>query len=635
MLALAVLPWLLGCSVASVDASPGDIAKNTCSSNEDCAGGFCADQRCVAANGQFGTFLFQVTPATDADLVTGIQLKTVSNLATSGGALDIQLDPLVNVTGHITAAPVAGCTPAFLDAMGAVSSNVASDQSVPAQVTLTPSSEVLGVYAAPTVAQASWDESTQSYPFQLKVPPGDYDIYIEPAAQAADSKCILPPQLAPKVTVNTKYLTIDTPVPSNFQLSVSWPPQTDTLKDWYADMLDPVSGLVISNRVPLVQTAGPDPTGHYLANLTYAPVAADSSGPTGQELIRLQFEPPSCTPSGALAGSCPGVPTPTLFMARDALSVFTPASGTLTQFTQLPKTVHVEGQVTVLGLATYAAAHVSLVAQQLAGIAPGLFAAFSRTVDTASDGTFAIDLLPGTYTAYAVPVSDVSHCGSGQVSGCFAQAGQAWDVAASPTTQGGRLIELSAAIPVVGAVADFGGHPLVGAQVQMAASASELSSDVLAQTLGNNQSLFAARASSDIVVDSGAFKIWSDPGTLDLSVRPQAGTGFPWLVRPSIGVASTAYTSGLNLGAMQIPLPVPYQGTVEISDGSGAGTLGAGALIRAYVYVQATQHASSTSVNYTADPTSAQFVLQVAETRADDVGHFELLIPAKLNTSGP
>jgi len=86
-----------------------------------------------------------------------------------------------------------------------------------------------------------------------------------------------------------------------------------------------------------------------------------------------------------------------------------------------------------------------------------------------------------------------------------------------------------------------------------------------------------------------------------------------------------------TLGVLVMPYPVPYTGRISVVDATDVEEDGTGtvqglsqALIRAYIYLD--QDGS-----YIDDPTGAASVLQIGETRADQDGQFELLIPANLN----
>ena len=119
-----------------------------------------------------------------------------------------------------------------------------------------------------------------------------------------------------------------------------------------------------------------------------------------------------------------------------------------------------------------------------------------------------------------------------------------------------------------------------------------------------------------MVNDAGFFSLLADPGVYDLSVRPRQNTGFAWFVKPKV----EAVASPLDLGEMLMPLPIAYTGVVTAPLDANTVKPVPGAVIRAYVYMT-----SKTPAGVTTDPTQAESVLQIAETRADGAGNFELL----------
>jgi hypothetical protein len=76
-------------------------------------------------------------------------------------------------------------------------------------------------------------------------------------------------------------------------------------------------------------------------------------------------------------------------------------------------------------------------------------------------------------------------------------------------------------------------------------------------------------------------------------------------------------TGELDLGTVVAPLPVEYRGTMKSAD---TQTFVPSALIRAYAYVRSNEH--------TNDPSVATSLVQVAETRTNESGEFQLLLPA-------
>ena len=120
-------------------------------------------------------------------------------------------------------------------------------------------------------------------------------------------------------------------------------------------------------------------------------------------------------------------------------------------------------------------------------------------------------------------------------------------------------------------------------------------------------------------LDNGDFELSADPPSVNVSVRPEAETGFAWLVRPNVPVE---VPGNVDLGELTLPLPVAYRGTVTVLDGVALP----GVLIRAYVLLGPEGYASRRD-----DPENpAEAVVQVAEAWADTHGEFELLVPERL-----
>jgi hypothetical protein len=118
---------------------------------------------------------------------------------------------------------------------------------------------------------------------------------------------------------------------------------------------------------------------------------------------------------------------------------------------------------------------------------------------------------------------------------------------------------------------------------------------------------------------NGYFSIEADPGVFDVSVRMPDDAGFAWLVRSRVPIDEQRH----DLGALTLPLPVVYSGTVIAAETGPVPR----ALIRAYVYVDANGNVQDVGAE---SDMRLKSVLQVAETRARDNGTFELRLPARL-----
>ena len=599
--ALACAASLLSsCDVATVASAPSTIAQNRCDSDSACGGGVCVANQCRSLSGALQSLLFEVTPPADGSPIAGVPFRnTVNPLPGPDAPLELVLDPISQVVGRVTIGK-GTCTdgPTFYN--GTTEYAKASDGSIPAFVTLIRSQTALGLYSSDSVVKSVLTNSSY-YAFSVNVPPGDYDVYVEPETQMGNS-CSVPPQLRRGQHFNGGSLLLEIPLPepNSFELHVSWPLADGALDAWSVDMLDPLSGRVLSNRVSL--TASNSKKNDYVATLAYSPVLVGEPGvQEAEQLVRLS--PPD-----------DGTARPTVLLARSALGLFNANAGTLTQFTALPSPVHLQGQVAAENTPELVASTVTLVATQIAGLDPGVLASFVRTVVVGKDGQFELDVLPGTYRVSAVPSIQLNDTKADQL----AAVSENWVVASSPSVQAGKLVTLGHPLRISGSVKDASNVGVATALVQAIASPASIQSDVLHQALGETS--FVPRASTGSVDKNGAFALLADSGTFDVSVRPLASTGFGWLVCPNVSVGANA---GPNL-VQTIPLPVVYSGTVTTS-GDDKSTVPNG-LIRAYIYLSRGQ--------YVTDPSKADSVLQVAETRADRTGAFDILIPAQVNAPG-
>jgi hypothetical protein len=161
------------------------------------------------------------------------------------------------------------------------------------------------------------------------------------------------------------------------------------------------------------------------------------------------------------------------------------------------------------------------------------------------------------------------------------------------------------------------GDPVTGLPVQLSATPRALETGVMDRARG--LSPFVPQAASLGQTEQGHFEVLADYGLFDLSVRPDPSSGYGWWVRPGIDV----HAPEPSVGELRALFPVRYWGSVESQDVAGAV---ADALIRAFVYLDL-------DGGVTDDPALATSVIQVAETRADADGRFQLLMPQRLDIS--
>jgi hypothetical protein len=617
---------LFGCDVTAVELAPDTSAVNECSGDGECSGGICRAGRCVALQGAFSTVLLDITvpPSASGDFAGVEYLQRLDQLALGGENREIMLAPVAHVSGAVHIDPYqVGATTSDLcqlafqadDPTLTVSADV--DGNIPVDVSFTPSDRILGLATstyASTVSTAGLEgvDPAPALSFAINVPPGDYDIYLQPRAPAAGG-CNIPPHLLRRVAVQQGNVSLDLelPTPASFALTIQWPVSTNqkSLDGWAVDMLDPLSGRVISTRAVLGNPLSKGSLSEYQTTISYAPVELESSM---SELVRLS--PPA------------SLDAPTIVLARSVLELFSKGTGILNQFEDYPDAVDVEGQVTLAGSTTPMGATVTLVASNIDGVGDGVFASYRRTVSADSDGNFNVKLLPGSYHVYAVPTSAGTMADSDTGNRVAAATQTEWQVAASPAMQAGKVVELLPVTHLVGtATTPAGRQVAAGATVAAVASPSEVQVDLLTSA-AQGDFAFAPTAQSSPVNSKGEFDVEADPGTFDISVRPPEDSGFSWFVS-RVTVLAAVTPEPQKLGSILLPLPVPYTGRLSVratQSGTATGAAVSEALIRAYVYLDA----DAKNID---DPTKAASVVQIGETRADANGDFELLIPANLN----
>jgi hypothetical protein len=237
----------------------------------------------------------------------------------------------------------------------------------------------------------------------------------------------------------------------------------------------------------------------------------------------------------------------------------------------------------------------------------GLASSYVTTVETDSLGRFQVSLPRGTYRVVAAP-DEGSGLGAETVT---------WTLGMSPEVQLGRAIEVRPLAKVHGTLVAARGEPITGFPVRLSASPTVLKTAVLDRARG--LSPFVPRALTEGHSEQGHFEVNTDYGVFDLSVRPNPASGYGWFVKAGI----TVNEPEPPVGELRSLFPVRYWGVVASQDVAGPV---ADALIRTYVYLD--QEGQLTD-----DPELARSVIQVAETRADSEGTFELLLPQRLHVA--
>ena len=380
-LALSLLSPL-GCALSTSADLQEDTATNTCRDNSDCGdNGRCSGSSCRAIQGQFDSVLFEVTApgtATSADF-SGITFLGTRNVDPAGGRLDLEMGAVAEVTGVITPPPI--------NREGAC---VFDFSAAPLRVTLTPTERLLGLSARiyTTLAEECADETCESAAFGLRVPPGEYSVFVkpEPVQVAPDDSrviCDVVPQLFRSVEIGPArvQLPLVLPDPSSLLVTVysTFDGEAAQLDGYTVDMVDSVSGRRLSTARQLEAAVAVDDHAEYAVELQYSAPIGDLAD-TAQDLVRLS--PPE------------GVAAPAVLMERAGLELFA-GEAVIEQLQELPSAITLEGRVERANTEP-ASASVTLRATALDFLEPGTLASYQRTVETDEQGRFQVELLPGT-----------------------------------------------------------------------------------------------------------------------------------------------------------------------------------------------------------------------------------------------
>ena len=607
LISLAAALFGVGCTLPDIEDLEESRTQNECSEDSECGpGNSCSEGVCRAPESDFDTVLIAVTPsATDSSAAAGLRfLTTVGDFATAPGPLDIDLSLPTGVKGAVVTSEMvdsAECTPF----------QVGLDGSVAAELTFTPTERPLGLGAKSySVSTTPTGSEGISHSYAASLPPGDYDVYVEPAQPDVNDPdptnwCPLAPQLLRGVNVPSAadpsaatQIVVTAEPPASLTVTVRWPSVESTdagtpapsLEGWTADMLEPLTGKVISAPIkplPAADFSTYEGEVQYQFTLFYA---QQSGSAMGQELLRLR--PPE------------GTTAPSMVWNREGLEVLQVGEATIDLRDFPSQTVDVEGVVETLGGQPIPAS-VTISSTEVESLGEGLLASFTVSAQAADDGKFLANLLPGSYRVVAEPAAET---------GLPATAVEDFQVGTAPTFQAGKVITLEDRGSIGGRVVASipRSPPVSGAAVHALASPSKAALHAFKTQAG--VAPHVPRATNGLTGKDGGFAVEADPGTFDLSVRPAAETGFPWLVRPRVSVPNQ------GLGRLELPLPVVHRGAVTV----GGEPLGS-ARISVYVYV------GGSSEGYVNNPEDADSVLQVAESVADENGQFEILLPASLN----
>jgi hypothetical protein len=557
----ATLGSLLGCSIlGSTEALEGAEALR-CHNDADCSTGHCVSTIgiCSANTGGLETLLFEVTAPASDPIYGGARFLTVMNLedaSTEGltergispGWIELNVRPQVPVTGSVAAAP----------SQTACLSRAHS--TLPVTLTFTPRERLFGLAVASYDLTTSLDKVSGEYTFKGSLPPGYYDVYMRPDTSALGEDCIAIPQIFRNRLIGETF-QLEQPPPRPLELTIPWKPD---LEGWLVDMVHPVTGEVISNRVQL-NAANVDTDPQTLkqtlkAALFYSRAqdaedpaslpAADAVIADADELVRLTPPPAPVRRAG------------TILLQRSGVELATQGEGVIGDVFEFGEPVDFQSWVWLADqFNTPVPGTVSFAARDLDEVAEGVLASFDGSATVDAQGQIRLSLLPGSYRIRVTPPGvDVPNLGmlSGYESSVTVWANDN----ANGIVQAGHVIEVPAAVNLQGnVITRADGKPLTGVEVR--ASAASPSQDpcpgdeqaaipcdhpgtaVLRKALA--QDPFVPRTRSTVSLPDGHFVISGldcgqcEPGAgvrLDLTVRPPPESGLPWYVLRSYNLYS-------------------------------------------------------------------------------------------------
>jgi hypothetical protein len=570
---LAVLAALAaaGCSIPYSAADPEGA--NACSADSECPyGSVCTTVdgvgACVASTVDLQGVVIEVRPvvgtgAAPSSLVMPASLA--ASTADSGGQVvnvNLQLPSFVDVSPGQVLLPCAGNTP------------------VPAAVTFQPVPELFGLlegqkYQAQSAADLAGDQS-----FAISVPPGLYDVYLEPKIDlAATPDCkTAPPIFLPRTSIRSDAkFKVQAAAPLLLTGTLKLSEKEDFTK-WYLEVVEPYSGQAISEAVHPAQngialTVPFEVSFDWTARSEYTPIVrlrppADS----GKPILHWRLA------EVALQG-----------VDGDTVPIELDVSGIDTQSRKVGGYVFHDSEAVA---ATVTLRSTSISGDQLAH--------YETVVETDDAGNFETLLPPGEYQVIARPHNEG-----------LAVRVMPWTIQQAVDCYCGNSLEVFSATTLVGEVTTPAGEP-VDVEVRLTPAANGALG-----YLGTMLSQEVQPRPANTFSQAGEFQVSVDPGLYDLSIVTAETSGYPWLVRPGQFVAESKTNPApvVPLEAFQLQSPIVLQGRVL----DAAGVALPGATVRALI-----------PVDSAVESALAPSAVQIGATVADENGRYVLLLPPSI-----
>lgn len=570
------LSWTLaGCSLPLAD--PEATIRNSCSSDVDCgSGAVCASlsdgPMCVATKVDLPDVILEVRAPLGSGASGGIshliELGSSALVTQNGSGLvfpfDVSLAPRIHVgPGNVTLDYAYNACP------------TGADKSFPAKVRLRSVSQYPDLGAIDETVETTGDAS-EGYSFAADLPPGTYDIHAIPVAPPGCTGELPPPAVfsAQEIFGNST-LNIALPEPRRMTGEISVP-MGYSIDGWTLTLVEPKHGWAVSNQQILVQKPF-----DLFAKLDVPFHWFDGPSP----MVRLE---PNTGPKGLAIN-----------LVLDAVALFENGMNPIVNLTLLD----LDLQMREVGASVLddnqkpVVATVRFQSKKLSGNV-AVNASYGVAVETNENGILNTKLPPGEYQVIAFPIADegkaitASALTLPQGKDCF--CGQVVPVV-DKTTLAGRVL------------APDGKTPMAGASVVVNPSQHDPRSYI-----GNSFDVDPASplVNSDLVDRSGFFSLLVDPGSLDLSVRPSDGSGYPWLVRSRITVQAMSGSDVFALDDLRVSFPAMLIGTIR--DPSAVPI--PGTVIKAWLPVKSTNEGGGQTGT----------VIQIAETISRSDGTYLL-----------
>lgn len=570
-LTAASLVSAAGCAIPYADEALG--GGNTCASDGDCPGGsVCTDvggeSTCIAKSTDLNTLVFEVQPAVGNGDKSFASLITSTALASKDDSqliqLDLTLPSYVDVTPGRVYLPCAGDTP------------------VPAKVTFQPVPELAGLLEGQIYQADSTVDDAGNGAFQVSIPPGTYNVYLEPSPDPAITPgCAdAPPIFLPRQKISTDTgFAVHASAPLVLKGTLKLSEKEDFTK-WYLEVVEPYTGHILSEIVQPQQMGIAlevpfQVSFDWTARADYTPI------------IRLR--PPD------------GSGKPVIHWRLDAVAlqgidgaevpVELDVSGIDTQPRQVGGFVAHDGKTV--------AATVTLRSLSISG---DELTRYETVVETDEAGNFETALPPGEYQVIARPHRSDLAVGL-----------KPWKIVKDSTCFCGNSVEVPSATTLSGSVLTPDGTP-ARVEIRLAPAAAADLPYLGAVLTPDVQPRPAGASTTD-----GTFQVSVDSGTFDLTIAAPSGSGYPWLVRPRLLVPAANMdapaTPVISLKPFQLQNPVLVRGMVLDSKGAALD----GATVRAWM-----------AVGDPANSGLAPSAVQIGEAVADSSGSYTLLLPPSI-----